>query len=282
MTQDYSSDVQTVAQAIDAVYEKKSNKKNDISGDFTNDAASFPTAKAVKTELGNYVTSTALNTILSSYVTSSEHTSDLAAKINVSDIVDNLTSTDTNKPLSAKQGKELKTLIDNKDLSGKTISIRKQTTADTGFASTYVLSQGGVDLSPKINIAKDKMVRSVSIETVGSTATTEETTAGMTTGDKYIKLVVNTEDNDGATNLILPISEVFDLQTADETTITLSAAGVFSIKSGGVDTAQLKNGAVTSDKIATAVKNTWLTSSDVQSEISAFASALAAAINPSS
>ncbi len=32
----------------------------------------------------------------------------------VSDIKDNLTSTDTNKPLSANQGKELKTQIDEK------------------------------------------------------------------------------------------------------------------------------------------------------------------------
>ena len=36
----------------------------------------------------------------------------LADKVNVSDIVDNLTSTDTDKPLSANQGKELKDLID--------------------------------------------------------------------------------------------------------------------------------------------------------------------------
>ena len=37
---------------------------------------------------------------------------DLDAKVNVSDIKDNLTSTDTNKPLSANQGKTLKTAID--------------------------------------------------------------------------------------------------------------------------------------------------------------------------
>lgn len=38
----------------------------------------------------------------------------LASKVNVSDIKDNLTSTDTNKPLSANQGKALKTLVDGK------------------------------------------------------------------------------------------------------------------------------------------------------------------------
>ena len=38
---------------------------------------------------------------------------DISGKVNVSDVKDNLTSTDTNKPLSANQGKELKTLVDN-------------------------------------------------------------------------------------------------------------------------------------------------------------------------
>ena len=38
----------------------------------------------------------------------------LASKVNVSDVKDNLTSTDTNKPLSANQGKALKTLVDGK------------------------------------------------------------------------------------------------------------------------------------------------------------------------
>ena len=126
------------------------------------------------------------------------------------------------------------------------------------------------------------MLRSFTVETVGATPTQEEASYGMTTGDKYILMIVNTVDNDGTSRLILPITDVFDLQKADDVTLTLSAAGVFSIKNSGVDTAQLKDGAVTSDKIATAVKNTWLTTSDVQSEISAVASALAAAINPSS
>ena len=41
-------------------------------------------------------------------------------KVNISDIKDNLTSTDTDKPLSANQGKELKTLIDNLDTAYQT------------------------------------------------------------------------------------------------------------------------------------------------------------------
>ena len=48
----------------------------------------------------------------------------LNTKINISDIIDNVTSTDTNKPLSANQGKTLKGLIDNKvdKVTGKGLS----------------------------------------------------------------------------------------------------------------------------------------------------------------
>jgi len=42
----------------------------------------------------------------------------------------------------------------------------------------------------------------------------------------------------------------------------------------------IKNGGVGSDQIASAVKSSWLSTSDVQSEISTFAAALAEAINP--
>ena len=317
MPQDYTTEVGVVAEAISAVYEnKQTNKKNSLSGDYSTDNASYPTCKAVNAKLEDYVTSSALNTILSSYVTSSALSSLLDAKINVSDIVDNLTtdnsskvlsakqgkllkadvdlkvpisdikdnltSSDTNKPLSANQGSVLKGLIDNIDLSSKTVNVVKQSTAETGYASTYYITQGGVQVGAKINIEKDKMLRSISIETVGATPTQEESDAGMTTGDKYILMIVNTVDNDGTSRLILPITDVFDLQTADETTLTLSAGGVFSIKANGVDTTQLKNGAVTADKIASAVKNSWLTTNDVENEISAFATALANAINPSS
>ena len=162
------------------------------------------------------------------------------------------------------------------------IDVVKQATAETGYASTYYISQNGVQIGAKINIEKDKMLRAISVETVGSTPTQEEASYNMDTGDKYILMIVNTTDNDGTTRIILPITDVFDLQTADETTITLSAGGVFSIKNGGVDTAQLKDGAVTADKLATAFKNSLLTTSDVKAEITAYCTTLANTINPPS
>lgn len=45
---------------------------------------------------------------------------DLTGYINTNDVIDNLTSTSTNYPLSANQGKELKTLVDSKANSSTT------------------------------------------------------------------------------------------------------------------------------------------------------------------
>lgn len=287
MSNDYSSEAEAVANSIEAVYENKQvNKVNDISGDFSSDNVSYPTAKAVKSELSGYVTTTVLNTILASYVTSSALDTLLALKVNITDIVDNLTSTDVNKPLSANQGKVLKDAIDSVSTDA-VVTISKQATAEDGYASTYVLYQGGTALSPKINIEKDRMLRSISVETVGATPTAEESEYGMVTGDQYILMIVDTTSSDNPTRIILPISDVFDLQSADETTLTLSN-GVFSIKTAGVGTVQLSDGAVTTVKIADSnVTYAKLAASAIStledtmdSKISDFASQLADAINP--
>ena len=70
----------------------------------------------------------------------------------------------------------------------------------------------------------------------------------MVTGDQYILFVVNTEDNQGTTRLILPVSNVFNLQKADETSLTLSNNGVFSIKAKGVLYSHLADATVSSLK----------------------------------
>lgn len=59
---------------------------------------------------------------------------DLTNYLQKSDVKDNLTSTDTNKPLSAKQGKELKSLVD-----GKQDIIKSITVTDDG--RLYLLTQ---------------------------------------------------------------------------------------------------------------------------------------------
>ena len=78
-------------------------------------------------------------------------------KVNVTDIINNLTSTATNKPLSAKQGKVLKDLIDaltitveNKvdNISGKGLSTNDYTTAEKNKLS-------GIDTGAEVNVQSD-------------------------------------------------------------------------------------------------------------------------------
>ena len=115
-----------VKTAMDNRYEnKQSNKKNDISGDFTSDTVSYPTVQAVKSFINNQgyltihqditgkedssnkVSSWSGTTSDTRYPSEKLVKDSLDGKINTSDIVDNLTTNDATKVLSAKQGKTL-------------------------------------------------------------------------------------------------------------------------------------------------------------------------------
>lgn len=64
----YSDEATAVKQALDAVYEnKRTNKKDDISGDYSSDTESYPTVKAVKATFGSKVTSFGSTTSDSNY-----------------------------------------------------------------------------------------------------------------------------------------------------------------------------------------------------------------------
>ena len=335
-----TSKIQALVAALTNKFEEKVN--NVTSWSSTVSDTNYPSEKLVKDSLDNKQNTSAKITSFASTATDEQYPSaklvqdQLALKENASNKVTSwsTTTSDTNYPseklvkdtLDLKlESSDLPTktsdltndgedgtpfLTEHQSLSSTVVTLEKQTTAETGYASTYVLSQGGVALSPKINIPKDQLLQSASLETVGSTPSTLESTNSLTTGDKYIKMVVNTENSEtGATTLIIPVNDLVDIYDADNTTIVL-ANGQFSIKTGGVSTTQLadsavttakidnsavttakindsavttdkiNNGAVTADKIAAAVKNTWLDTSDVDSEIDAYIDALTTTLNP--
>lgn len=341
----YTDKATQVKQALDATYEEKENKVDDISGSFASDTTSYPTAKAVKTELAGKADEDHDHTVsditdFPSTMTPASHThgnlqndgsvgtSNNASKNVVTDANGKITTEDkptiptatsdltndgdgTNPFLTSHQdisGKLDKTQTDYKGKNvvvdattgaitfedknahshseyltshqslsdiGGAVTLEKQSTAETGYAATYVISQGGTALTPKINIPKDFLLQAASLETVGSTPTTLESGHSLTTGDMYLKFVVNTSNSEtGATTLVIPVNDLLDgvMYDADNSTLELSAGNVFSIKDGGVG----------SDQIASSVKNSWLTTSDIDTEVEAYLDALAAAINPSS
>ena len=144
------------------------------------------------------------------------------------------------------------------------VSVEQQTAPEAGYASTYVVSQGGVALSPKINIPKDFLVKSVTTEICQEA---DVPIQGLEPGDKYIDFIINTVDSsETEQHLYLAVKEFGCV--ADEVTLTL-VDGVMSIKVGGVDTAHLKDGSVTYAKLVSGLVVDNLTTDDASKVLSA-------------
>ena len=171
---------------------------------------------------------------------------------------------------------------------GGTIDVIKKATAESGYAATYEITQSGVKVGASINIPKDFLVKSASVQTV-STANTPVN--GYVVGDKYLDFVINTKDSSASNeHIYLLVSDLVDVYEADESTITLSG-NTFSVKNGGITLTQLATSVQTSlgyadawnsspaKTITTSNINSWnaksnLTLSDVDSEIEAYLTAI--------
>ena len=195
-------------------------------------------------------------------------------------------------------------LTEHLSLAGTVITLEEQATAETGYAKTYVIKQGGTALSPKINIPKDFLVKSGSVKTC---TTANVPVAGYVVGDKYIDFVINAKDSSATDEhmYILVSDLVEDTQYGvDEVTLTAyTSNGItkFKVKDGGIGTTQLASGVVTSlgyadtfhSSPAAGITSTqidaWdtavaggLTISDVDDEIDDYLDAITTALTPSS
>lgn len=271
--------IQALVTALTNKFEEKINKVTSWSQ--TPSDSNYPSEKLVKDSLDNKQDTSAKKTTWSATVSDDNYPSEklvkdsLDLKEDASNKVDTWSAipTDVHYPteklvkdsLDAKlEAADLPTktsdlqndgdgenpfLTEHQSLESTEVTITKQSTADTGYAATYVIAQGGSALGTKINIPKDLLLQSASVETVGATPDAIETANNLSTGDSYIKLVANTVDGDQSqTPLVIPIDDIFDLQTADESTITLSN-GVFSVKASGISTTHLADSSVTTAKI---------------------------------
>lgn len=186
------------------------------------------------------------------------------------------------------------------DIGGEVL-VEKQTTAETGYAATYVIKQGGstkTQAGVKINIPKDFLVRSGEVKTA-TAADLSTLGQGYTAGDKYIDFVVNTEDaSETPEHIYINVKDLVEDTTydADGTTLELSASGVFSVKAGGIGTTELDEDIVTSlgyandyhsspaSSITTSDVNNWnsksnITASDVESTVEEYLTALTNELN---
>ena len=117
------------------------------------------------------------------------------------------------------------------------VNVEKQATAESGFAATYVVTQNGTQVGSKINIPKDFLVKSASVETV---STADDPYAGAAVGDKYIDFVVNTVDtSETAQHIYLPVNDLVDVYTAtnqtSEVTVAIDSNNNITASIGSID-----------------------------------------------
>ncbi|MBO6304496.1 MAG: hypothetical protein J6M62_05375 [Selenomonadaceae bacterium] len=107
------------------------------------------------------------------------------------------------------------------------VTVEKLETATEGYAHSYAVKQNGVQVGATINIPKDFLVKSATVETV---ATADTPVAGYTVGQKYLDFVVNTVDGDAtAQHIYLLVDELVDVYKAGNG-IELGANNTFSVK----------------------------------------------------
>ena len=244
-----------------------SNTAGLVKNDGTIDTNTYLTSASVsgKEDVSNKITSWSGTASDDKYPSEKLVKGELDKKISTSNttgLIKNDGTIDTNTYLTSHQS-----------LDSTAVTVEKQTTAETGYAHTYIIKQNSTQVGVKINIPKDFLVKSGTVQTVGATGaqTAQDLGAGYANGDKYIDFVVNTKGNDGTDeHIYINVKDLVEDTTydADNSTLQLSN-GVFSIKDNGI----------TSNQIATSLSNTWLTTGDVDSEIEDYIDALTTALS---
>ena len=96
---------------------------------------------------------------------------------------------------------------------GGTVTVEKQSTAESGYAHTYIVKQNGTQVGSKINIPKDFLVKSATLNTC---STANNPVSGYVVGDKYLDFVINTKDNSATDeHLYVLVSDLVDDMTVD-------------------------------------------------------------------
>lgn len=125
-------------------------------------------------------------------------------------------------------------LTSHQSLDSKTVTVEKLATATSGYLSSYVIKQNGVQVGNTIDIPKDFLVKSGSVKTVN---TANNPVTGYSVGDKYIDLIINTKDSSGTDEHIyilvsdlvtssIAISDVTNLQTTLNNKIDTAGTGL--------------------------------------------------------
>ena len=91
------------------------------------------------------------------------------------------------------------------------VSIAKDDTAQTGYAASYTISVNDSPLATKINIPKDFLVKSATMEIC---QTADVPISGLKPGDPYLDFVINTVDaSETAQHVYINVADLVDVYT---------------------------------------------------------------------
>lgn len=100
---------------------------------------------------------------------------------------------------------------------------------ESGYASTYHLIKGGNKVGVSINIPRDQVLKSSSIKSV---TTANAPYSGAKVGDKYIEFLFQ----NNSTPQYLPVQDLVDVYTGDDTYIQVSASNVIRLNYAALKT----------------------------------------------
>lgn len=98
----------------------------------------------------------------------------------------------------------------------------EEVSATSGYLKTYQLKKDSSYIGAKINIPKDMVVSSGTVETVKETGIPYE---GAVIGDKYIDLIIA---NSASSHIYIPVKDLVDVYT-EGTSISISSLNVISV-----------------------------------------------------
>lgn len=110
---------------------------------------------------------------------------------------------------------ELEDRIESLETGATNITVEKlETPSTTAYTASYVVKQNGTAVGVPIDIPKDYLVKSATLETC---TVADQPVSGLVVGDKYIDFVVNSKDGQGEeSHIYLPVKDLVDVYTAGD------------------------------------------------------------------